>query len=104
MYDYKSKGPTSEQPQFSLMKWWIKSVLSCANGWIYSNIERSFFDLKDTTIIQIGGTLANQDVFWQVRRDFGKRYFGNSGRVLAIKEVFWKFKRDFGNSGRDLEI
>ena len=43
-------------------------------------------------------------MFWQVRRDFGKRDFGNSGRVLAIQEVFWKFTRDFGNLRGTLEI
>ena len=48
--------------------------------------------------------MANHDVFWQVRRDFGKRDFGNSGRVLAIQEVFWKFTRDFGNLRGTLEI
>ena len=48
--------------------------------------------------------MANQDVFWQVRRDFGKRDFGISGRVLAIQEVFWKFSRDFGNLGGTLAI
>ncbi len=40
--------------------------------------------MKDTSIIGIGGTLANQEVFWKFRRDFGKRDFGNLGRVMEI--------------------
>ena len=48
--------------------------------------------------------MANQDVFWQVRRDFGKRDFGYSGRVLAIKDVIGLLKRDFGNLRGTLEI
>jgi hypothetical protein len=45
---------------------------------------RSFYNVKDTSIIGIGGTLENQEVFWKFRRDFGKRDFGNLGRVLEI--------------------
>jgi hypothetical protein len=48
--------------------------------------------------------LANQEGLWQVRRDFGKRDFGKSGRVLANQEVLWQLKRDFGYSGGTLVI
>ena len=34
---------------------------------------------------------------WQLRRDFGKRDFGNSGSVLEIFEGLWQLRRDFGN-------
>jgi len=59
-------------------------VKNCANSWIYSNMYRSFYNVKDTSIIGIGGTLENQEVFWKFRSDFGKRNFGNLGRVLEI--------------------
>ena len=59
-------------------------------------MKRNFSNVKDTTIIEIRGTLVNHEGLWQLRRDFGKRDFGKSGRVLAIQEVLWQLKRDFG--------
>jgi hypothetical protein len=75
------------------MERWINSVSSCANSWIYSIIERSFSNVKDTTIFAPGGTLATfevlwQDVVWQI-----KRHFGHSGGTLVVQEVVWKFDR-----------
>ena len=41
--------------------------------------------------------MVNHEGLWQIRRDFGKRDFGNSGRVLEIYEGLWQLRRDFGN-------
>jgi putative component of toxin-antitoxin plasmid stabilization module len=41
--------------------------------------------------------LVNHEGLWQLRRDFGKRDFGNSGSVLEILEGLWQLRRDFGN-------
>ena len=79
-------------------------MLSCANSWIYSNMKRNFANVKDTTIIEIRGTLANHEGLWQLTRDFGKRDFGYSGHVLEIFEGLWQLRRDFGNLRGGLEI
>ena len=60
-------------------------------------MQRNFSNVKDTTIFEIRGTLVNQEGLWLIRRDFGKRDFGNSGRVLEIYEGLWQLRRDFGN-------
>ena len=41
--------------------------------------------------------MVNHEGLWQLRRDFGKRDFGNSGSVLEILEGLWQLRRDFGN-------
>ena len=72
-------------------------MLSRAISWIHSNMQWSFSNVKDTTIFEIRGTLVNHEGLWQIRRDFGKRDFGNSGSVLEILEGLWQLRRDFGN-------
>ena len=79
-------------------------MLSCANSWIYSNMKRNFANVKDTTIIEIRGTLENHEGLWQLTRDFGKRDFGNSGSVLEILEGLWQLKTCFGKVGRVVAI
>ena len=83
-YNYKSMGPTTEPPQYPLMKGWIKPVSSCANSWIRSIIRRSCFNVKDTTIPAKGGTLATLEVLWQ--------------------EALWQIKREYGYPGGTLVV
>jgi putative component of toxin-antitoxin plasmid stabilization module len=67
-------------------------------------MKRNFANVKDTTIIEIRGTLVIHEGLWQLRRDFGKKDFGNSGSVLEIFEGLWQLRRDFGNLRGGLEI